>query len=291
MHYLLFVVTALIWGAAFFLMKKASFAFGPLTIGAASTFGGALVMGLFWALKREPWRIRRRHLSTLVVVSVLGYIFPYAVQPFLVQLIGHGFVGMLVSLVPILTILVSIPLLGVLPSRTQLIGVLGGIVCIALMVVDGLDRNAGMFHLMLAVSVPFCYAVSNTLVQKSLHDVSPITTVTIFMAAAAVALTPLSLLFETITVDEHLMTAVGAIVLLSIFARGVAMLLFYKLIQSKGPLFAGMVTYVIPAEALLWSWLDNERISSIQLAAIAVVLLMVGIVQRDIIRRSLKTAD
>ncbi len=285
MHYILFIITALIWGAAFFLMKKASFAFGPLTIGAASTFGGALVTLLFRAVKRSPWQIRSRHIATLFVVSVLGYIYPYAIQPFLVKLIGHGFIGMMVSLVPILTILVSIPLLGVLPSRTQLAGVLIGICCIGLMVVDGLNRHAGFLYLMVAVSVPLCYAVSNTLVQKSLHDLTPIITVSVLMATAAIVLTPLAFLFETITVDQHFLSAVGAIILLSIFARGIAMLLFYKLIQSKGPLFAGMVTYVIPTEALMWSWLDGERISLIQLTAIAIVLLMVGIVQSDIIRR------
>jgi drug/metabolite transporter (DMT)-like permease len=139
---------------------------------------------------------------------------------------------------------------------------------------------------MFAVSVPFCYAISNILVQKSLRDISPVITVFIFMAVAATALTPLAFLFETITIDENFTSAIGAIVLLSIFARGIAMLLFYKLIQRKGPLFAGMVTYVIPTEALMWSWFDDEHISLTQITAIVIVLLVVVIVQRDIVRRS-----
>lgn len=285
MHYFMFIVTALIWGGVFFLMKKAGFAFGPLTIGAAGTFGGALVMWIFWAVKREPWQMSRKHISPLIGVTVMGYIFPFAAQPFLIKLIGHGFIGMMISLVPILTIVVSIPLLKVFPSRTQLVGVLLGIVCIGLMVLDGLDRNAGLFHLMLAVSVPVSYAVSNTMVQKYFQKVSPILTVALFMTVATAVLTPLAISFETITIDENFWTAVGAVIILSVFGRGIAMLFFYKLIQSKGPLFAGMVTYVTPAEALIWSWFDHERISSIQLLAIVVVLLVVGVVQRDIVRR------
>ena len=46
-----------------------------------------------------------------------------------ILIVGHGFVGMMVSLVPVLTIVVSIPILGVFPSRTQLAGVLIGMIC------------------------------------------------------------------------------------------------------------------------------------------------------------------
>ncbi len=269
-------------------MKKAGLAFGPLTIGASTTFGGALVLWMFWLVKRSAWKIRRQHLVPLIIVSLFGYIFPYAAQPFLIKLIGHGFIGMMVSLVPIFTILVSIPLLRIYPSQKQFFGVLIGMVCLGLMVIDGLDRNVSGFYLLMSLSVPLCYAISNTLVQRSLQDLPPIILVALFMTAGTIVLTPLSLAFETITIDHNFVTAVGAILLLSVFARGIAMLLFYKMIQDKGPLFAGMVTYVIPVEALMWSWLDNERITLMQVSAILIVLLIVGIVQRDIVHRSKK---
>lgn len=288
MQYLMFIITSLIWGGAFFLMKKAGLAFGPFTIGASTMFGGALVLWISWLVKRSTWQIRRQHLLPLLVISVLGYIFPYAAQPFLVRLIGHGFIGMMVALVPIFTILVSIPLLGVYPSKKQLLGVLIGIVCLALMVIDGLNRNVSWLYLLMVLSVPLCYAVSNTLVQHSLQDLPPSILVALFMTVGTIALTPLSFLFETITIDEHFVSAVVSILLLSVFARGIAMLLFYKMIKTNGPLFAGMVTYVIPIEALMWSWLDNERITLIQVFFIVVVLLVVGVVQRDIVHRNQK---
>ena len=288
MQYILFVITSLIWGGAFFLMKKAGLAFGPLTIGASTTFGGASVLWISWLVKKNAWKIRRQHLIPLSIVSLLGYIFPYAAQPFLVKLIGHGFIGMMIALVPIFTILVSIPLLGVYPSRKQFLGILIGMVCLSLMVIDGLDRNVSWFYLFMALSVPLCYALSNTLVQRSLQDLPPIILVALFMTAGAIALTPLALIFETITIDDNFVPAIVAIIMLSVFARGIAMLFFYKMIKSNGPLFAGMVTYVIPVEALMWSWLDNERITLMQVSAILIVLLVVGVVQRDIVHRNKK---
>jgi drug/metabolite transporter (DMT)-like permease len=288
MQYLLFIITSLIWGGAFFLMKKAGLAFGPLTIGASTTFGGALVLWISWLVKRNAWQIRRQHLIPLSIVSLLGYIFPYAAQPFLVKLIGHGFIGMMVALVPVFTILVSIPLLGVYPSRKQFLGILIGIACLSLMIIDGLDRNVSWFYLFMALSVPLCYSVANTLVQRSFQDLPPVILVALFMTAGTIALTPLALIFETITIDDNFVSAIVAIVLLSVFARGIAMLLFYKMIKVNGPLFAGMVTYVIPIEALMWSWLDNERITFVQVSAILIVLLVVGVVQRDIVHRNKK---
>ncbi len=288
MQYLLFIITSLIWGGGFFLMKKAGLAFGPLTIGASTTFGGALVLWTFWFIKQNTWQIRRQHIIPLLIVSLFGYIFPYAAQPFLVKLIGHGFIGMMVALVPIFTILVSIPLLSVYPSRKQFVGILIGMVSLSLMVVDGLDRNVSWFYLFMALFVPLCYAVSNTIVQRSLQDLPPIILVALFMTAGTIALTPFALIFETITIDENFVSAIVAILLLSVFARGIAMLFFYKMIKENGPLFAGMVTYVIPIEALMWSWLDNERITVIQVSSIIIVLLVVGVVQRDIVHRNKK---
>lgn len=285
MHYLLFVILALAWGSGFYLMKLAGFAFGPFTIAATSTLGGSVFLWLFWLVNRVRWKVRKRHLVPLVIVAVFAFIYPYVAQPFLVGLIGHGFIGMMVSLVPVLTILASIPLLGLFPSKVQLFGVLMGMMGIVLMFVDGLDRNAEPLYLVMAVSVPVCYAFTNTLIRKKLRDIPPIVLAAIFMTAATIVLTPVSLALEEVRIDERFVTAVVATILLSIFARGLGMLLFYRLIQTKGPLFAGLVTYVIPVEALMWSWYDDERITVMQMLAITVVLLMVGVVQRDIIRK------
>jgi len=182
-------------------------------------------------------------------------------------------------------------LLSVYPSRKQFLGILVGMVCLSLMVIDGLNRDVSWFYLFMALSVPLCYAISNILVQRSLQDLPPIILVALFMTAATIALIPLSLVFETITIDDNFVTAIVAILLLSVFARGIAMLFFYKMIKVNGPLFAGMVTYVIPIEALMWSWIDNERITLMQVSAILIVLLVVGVVQQDIVHRNKKVKN
>ena len=56
-------------------------------------------------------------------------------------------------------------------------------------------------------------------------------------------------------------------------------MVFIWMILKKGPLFAGMTTYVVPVLALLWGTLDHETISTQQMLAIGGVLAMVALVQ------------
>lgn len=268
------------------MMKLAGYAFGPITMGAASTLGGAVFLWGFWALNRTKWNIGKNHITPLLFIAFLGYAFPFVAQPFLVNQIGHGFIGMMVSLVPVLTIVVSIPILRVLPSKVQFVGVLVGIVGISLMIFDGLERDAKPLYLLMAVSVPLFYAISNTWIQKSFQQVPPIIIAALLMTISMIVLIPLAATMEQITINDRFTTAAIAMLLLAVLSRGLGMLLFYQIIRSKGPLFAGLVTYVIPVEALMWSWFDNEKVTLTQVITIAIVLLMVGIVQRDIVRRS-----
>ncbi len=288
MHYIIFCVICSIWSGMFILMKKAGFAFGPLTIGALGTMGGALILAGFWFTSKAGWQYKKRHITPLLLIAFLGYAWPFSIQPFLINKIGHGYIGMMVALVPFLTILLSIPILKIFPSRTQLIGVLVGMCCMILMMLDGLDRRIEPFYLLLATSVPLSYAISNTLVQKSFKDIPAVPLATILMAISSIFLIPFALIFETITVNESFYFSLLSLGIIAIIGRGAAVFLFYKLIKLKGALFAGMVTYVIPVGALFWSWVDNESLTTMQILAVVIILLMVGMVQRNIVKQEQK---
>jgi drug/metabolite transporter (DMT)-like permease len=73
--------------------------------------------------------------------------------------------------------------------------------------------------------------------------------------------------------------AVASLALLGVVGTGVAVLAFIYLVVKEGPLFAGMVTYVVPVLALAWGAVDGERITQRQLVAMAGVLAMVALVQ------------
>ena len=112
MPYLFFVMICLIWSSSFILMKKAAIAFSPVSIGWWRVFWGAAVLGLLcWRRGLLQWP-QKRHWPALTVVALLGCAAPYVVQPVVVNHQGGAFMAMAVSCVPLLTIVLSIPMLG-----------------------------------------------------------------------------------------------------------------------------------------------------------------------------------
>ncbi len=73
--------------------------------------------------------------------------------------------------------------------------------------------------------------------------------------------------------------AVISLLVLGVVGTGLAMFWFNKLIHDRGPLFAGMVTNLVPAGAVIWGWLDGEQVTTRQIAALAIILPMVALVQ------------
>ncbi|MFT5309783.1 MAG: drug/metabolite transporter (DMT)-like permease, partial [Bacteroidia bacterium] len=71
---------------------------------------------------------------------------------------------------------------------------------------------------------------------------------------------------------EFAMQSFGAIVILAVVGTTIAVLMFNKLIQSGGAVFASMVTYIVPVVAILWGVLDGESISPWSVIGVAVIL-------------------
>lgn len=280
----MFILICLFWGSNFVLMKKADAAFGPWSIAAGRlTFAIVALAALWFGYKRRPWPFRRRDLLPLTFIAVIGFIWPFVVQPYLIGLYQNSsFIGVMPSLVPLITIVVSVPLLRVHPTRRQLVGVIIGLAAIVLLVGDGLDRAMRPIHLLMAMSVPVGYAVSNTYVKRWFANV-PATALTLSaMALSAMVVLPLAGGTETIKAQgPDLAFGIAAIAQIGVLGTGASLLMFYVLVQSRGPLYAGMVTYVIPIGAMVFGWLDAERISWAQLIAVGVVLAMVAWVQAD----------
>jgi drug/metabolite transporter (DMT)-like permease len=288
MPYLLFLFICLVWGGSFILMDRALLAFGPVAIGWGRMLGGAVTLALWCTLQRRWVRITPRAWGHLTLVALLANGVPYVLQPYVMRRAGeHAYFGLMITLVPIATILVSIPMLRVRPSPRQLVGVLGGLACAALIVFDGSQRGMDLATVLLALVVPLSYAVGNTYIKWRLDALPAAPMSALFLGVGAALLTPLLLAPHWLAQaglagpaePQQWPLAIGALLLLGIVGTGAAILAFIHLIKTQGPLFAGMVTYVVPMVALVWGQYDAERLTKLQLAAVAGVLAMVALVQ------------
>lgn len=288
MAYVYFTVVCLFFGSNFILMDRATRWFGPAEVGYGRVTSAAILLAILWATIDRRQRLRWRDLPVIGAIGVLANAYPYALQPMLISSgFGHSFFGMTVAFTPLLTILVSIPMLGVKPTKRQMIGVLGGLGFIFLLMYDGEQRGIHLGLLAAAVTIPLSYSIGNTWMRRSLRDADPSPLSTVMMAAASVALAPLAFgqsAPEALGVAppeprEGYGLALFALLTLGVCGTGACVWAFVRMIQERGPLFAGMVTYVVPVIAMLWGLVDNETITTRQLIAIAGVLTMVTLVQ------------
>ncbi|MEM6329650.1 MAG: DMT family transporter [Planctomycetota bacterium] len=294
MPYLSFAAVCLLFGSNFYLMSLSLQAFGPVAVGAGRVLGAAAVMLLLWRLLSPTERVPRDKLAGCLGFGLLANGYPYVMQPYLIEQAkqigggaGHSFFGMMVAFTPLLTIMVSPVMLGVWPTRRQLVGVVGGLGFMALLLEDGSQRGITPAMLAMAFSVPLSYAVANTYLRRSLSDVASVPLSATMLLAPAAVLLPLAVstpLLEPISlagpaVRQNLPVALAAVSLLGVLGTGITMWLFVRMVQQQGPLFAGMVTYVVPLVALSWGVFDGEQITTKQQIAIAGVLSMVALVQ------------
>lgn len=281
MPYVWFVVVCSIWGSSFILMKRAMLCLSPVSIGAWRDFGGAVVLALMFVAARRRFALRPVDLLPLLGVALLGFAWPHAIQPALVGRIGMAFVGMTVGMTPLLTILVSIPILGVYPTPRQLTGVIGALICMAILMQDGLRHHVAPGDLAMVFSVPLTYSIANSWIRRSLRHLPPLELTMLCLLMASVVLLPLSFTIRNPRAIEesHWPISLAAVLTLGVAGTGLAHLLFNKLVQDQGPLFASMTTNLVPVGAVLWGWADGENITLQQVAALVGILVMVTIVQ------------
>jgi len=190
MPYVWFVFVSLVWGASFMLMKKGAVWFPPTAVGAWRLIGGAAVLAIVWWRSSSRRALRRSDLAPFAFVVICGFAWPFSLQPYLVARDGSAFIGMTVSFTPLITIAVSIPMLRVVPTPRQIIGVLGALGCMALLMWEGVNRKIPVVDLTLAMTVPLCYATTNTLIRRSLSHLPSLELSLLSLAAAGVILLP-----------------------------------------------------------------------------------------------------
>src|SRR4051812_12093058 len=157
---------------------------------------GSAVVGFCWWTQRSSYRLNRRDLANIVFSSALFCVPPNVIQAYVLsQGDGHGVFGTMVAAIPLLTILVSIPMLGVLPTRRELAGVLGGLFCIFMLVEDGVSRGMSFGLLALTLVIPLSSALSNTFIKWRLSHVPAAPLTTIVLLTAAFLMMPLGVFF------------------------------------------------------------------------------------------------
>jgi drug/metabolite transporter (DMT)-like permease len=282
--WLLLVLIGTIWGSSFILMKKGLIVFSDTQI-AATRMGLAwlvtlpFILGRFKEISKKEWLI-------LLCVGLLGNGVPAFLFATAQTKIDSSLTGMLNSLVPILTMVFGLLLFGLKTWSLQVVGLIIGFIGALLLIVmpDGIDGFDP--HALLVVLASMCYAFNLNMVRKYLSKMPSM----LITAGSFLWVGPLCLiyLFSTDFISrfdhEFAWISFSAIAILAVVGTTLAVLMFNKLIQSGGALFASMVTYIVPIVAILWGVLDGETISLWSISGVFIILSGVYLVNKPSVK-------
>jgi drug/metabolite transporter (DMT)-like permease len=271
------LLIGLIWGSSFILMKKGLVFFTDVQV-------GALRIGLAW-LVTMPFLIqkisivKRKEWLLLLVSGLFGNGIPAFLFTAAQRHLDSSLVGMLNSLVPVLTVLIGMVVFRLKVTSWQIAGLTVGLAgALMLILSDGLAEFK--WPALLVVAASTCYAINLNVVRRYMQTMPTM----VITAGAFLWVGPPCVFYLMLSDMPERLAAEGAwlalsgIVLLAVVGTAIAVLIFNRLIQQAGPVFASMVTYVVPVFALMWGTLDGERPTLLQLSGAAIVLVGVYIV-------------
>ncbi len=281
--YAALIALGIIWGTNFITMKWATALITP-----AQTVFLRVLFG-FLPLAVMAWRtgaIRRdqlRHLPHFAVMSVMATTFYYYGFVAGTALLPTSVAGLLSGSIPIFTFLGAFLFLREdRPSARMAAGVALGFAGIVL---SAQPWNASadiplagvswMLAGTLSVGGSFVYA------RRFLSplNLKPLTLATWQTGLAVVTIAALTDFrgIGRITSDTHAL--LGAVIGLGIVGTGAAFLIYYHIIGKLGPVRASGATYIAPVVAVSIGALIGERITGVELLALAMILGGVVLIQ------------
>jgi drug/metabolite transporter (DMT)-like permease len=271
------LVLALIWGSSFILIKKGlvgltAFQLGSLRIIFASLF--LLLIGF-----RSLLKIPRHQWKYIALTSVFGTFIPAYLFAIAQTQIDSSVSSILNSLTPLNTLLIGALAFGLQFRRSQVFGVLIGLVGSALLILNGAIHHPeqNYYYAILVVIASMCYAVNVNLLKKHLSDLPPLSITTgnfLILLLPALGILFFTDFFDVVQV-EKVQHSLLFILVLGVVGTGIANVIFFKLIQISSPVFATSVTYLIPVVAFFWGLLDHEMLTPVQ--GIGAFVILIGV--------------
>lgn len=226
----------------------------------------------------KSWlKIEYKYWKYLFIVGIFGNGLPAFLFAYAQSYINSSLAGMLNSLVPLFTLLFGLMLFKVMPKRLHIIGVFTGLIgAVFLLYKPGLEVNKNSIFGLYVVAATICYSISVNIIKRYLHDLpSAVITSTSLMFVGplcGIYLFSFTDFNSRLSFDPEFLKSLIAILILSVFATGFAIILFNMLIKRVSALYASSVTYLIPIIAIFWGILDGETIDLTQYMGMGAIL-------------------
>ncbi|GAA4066977.1 DMT family transporter [Flavobacterium cheonanense] len=275
LKWLFLTVLALIWGSSFILIKKGLVGLSPMQLGSLRIIFSAIFLIIIGF--KSITEIKQHQWKYIALTSLFGTFIPAFLFAIAQTQISSSVSSILNSLTPLNTLIIGGLVFGLNFKRTQVFGVIIGLIGTLLLIVNGAINhpNQNYWYTILVLIASICYATNVNLLKKHLSDVKPLSISTgnflVMLVPALIVL--LSTDFLSVVENVEVQNSMIYIIILGVVGTGIANIIFFKLIQMSSPVFATSVTYLIPVVAFFWGLLDNEMLTPIQFIGAFIILI------------------
>jgi len=269
-----------IWGAAFMLIEIGLRGFDPAALIAIRLGSAALALGLFEAVRRRLRRTFARlrpYTGRLALAGLFNTAIPFFLIAWGQQYVDSNIAAILNAAAPLFTVLLAAA--AVRSERVtglRLAGFVLGFAGVVLVVgVSPEDGRRGLLGALAIVAATVFYAAGALYVSRRLRGISPLEVSFGLLSWAAVYTLPGLVLLRG---AEAGWGPLAAALALGVVATALAFQLYFGLIAGLGAARAILVTYLVPALALVYGvTLLDERLRWSAVGGLALVLAGVAV--------------
>lgn len=271
----LLVILSLIWGTSFILIKKGLVAFTPDVVAALRVSAASLILiPAAISLRHE---VNQKDLLKLFASGIMGIFVPAFLFAFAQRHMDSSVAGILNTLTPLFTMLIGAQIFKQRFTPLAIVGILLGL---SGAIILSISRNGslGAFNAwsLLIVVACFFYGANLNFIKFKIQGLRALT----ITSVSLILISPLALGYLFLVSDfiPQLQThpegyvSLLYIVVLGIMSTAVATILFNRLVKISTPLFASSVTYLMPVVAVMWGFLDHEKLSWGHLVGLIAIL-------------------
>lgn len=275
--YVELLILAAVWGASFLFLRISSPEFGPVPLIFVRTTLASLVLlpFVFWTKSARDivanWKI-------FLLVGAISTAIPFSLFAYTSIYVTAGKTSILNATTPFFSAVIAFAFL---QERLAIYGVLGlilgffGVYFLSSHEVGGVD-GAGMLPVFAALVATFLYAVSSTFVKLKMSNMTPLIVATGSQLFSGLILFPFAI--YAWPEENPSLLAWSSTVVMAVFSTAIALIIFFRLIQTAGVTKTVSVTYMIPLFGILWGYLFlGEQVTSFMLVGGSLILIGVGL--------------
>ena len=252
LSYILLVSLATIWGVNFLFIKLAVAEVGPVTNVWGRLVMAALLLYIFMRFSGNRLILTRTYIIFYIAIGSLGSAIPFFLISSAEQTIDAGLAGVLMSPMPLLTLALSAIILrnekiNFLKVLSFFIAAFGLVVLFGFENLSQLGGNnrAEFIAQLIVLLAAICYGV-NSIVSKLVPKINFISLATGTTIASAILITPFAIVAEPFWLEDFGTQSIIAITFQGILGTALANLMFFKIIELKGPVFLSLINFQIP---------------------------------------------